>query len=255
LINTSNDRPLVAVTGPHTRLRTAWWCTRFMLALHGVRAVYLTAHTPFPQEPLHGIVIGGGNDIEPGHYGEEANPERTYDPERDLFEMSMIRRAMQDNIPMLGICRGAQLINVVFRGSLHLDIRHRRRLTPNRNTTRPVKWVDLEGTSRLQEHLGVSRLRVNSLHRQAIDQVGQGLTVIGRDEDGFIQAVEGQFGFLLGVQWHPEYLPYLKSQRKLFGMFANAVRETRRELTFSRREIDASNENASKKETSSGEAE
>lgn len=225
-------RPLVAVTGPHARLRTAWWATRFMLAMQGLRATYLTARDPLPREPIYGIVIGGGNDIEPEHYGGNGLPERVYDPERDIFEMAMIRRAMQDNIPMLGICRGAQLINVVFGGSLHLDIRHLRKHTSNRDSIRPVKWVELEVTSRLHAHANASRLRVNSLHRQAIDQLGQGLTVVGRDDDGFIQAIEGNFGFLLGVQWHPEYLPYLRSQRRLFGLFADAVRQTSRELIF-----------------------
>lgn len=226
------QRPLVAVTGPHKRLRTGWWATRLMLRMQGLRAVYLTSRMPFPTEPISGIVIGGGNDIEPEHYGEQSLPERAYDPERDIFEMTMIRRAMQDNIPMLGICRGAQLINVVFNGSLHLDIRPQRRLTPNANSARPVKWVQLDAPSRLREYLGKSRLKVNSLHRQAIDQLGEGLTVTGRDEDGFVQAIEGNFGFLLGVQWHPEYLPYMRSQRRLFALFAQAVHETQRRLLF-----------------------
>ena len=226
-------RPLIAVTGPHKRLRTAWWATRTMLTLQGLRAVYLTSRSPLPEEPIHGIVIGGGNDIEPEHYGESRHPGRPYDPERDIFEMTMIRRAMADNIPMLGICRGAQLINVVFGGSLYLDIRAQRRITSNRNTVRPVKWVALDHASRLHQHLQIPRVKVNSLHRQAIDQLGNGLTVIGRDEDGFVQAVEGNFGFLLGVQWHPEYLPYVKSQRRLFGLFANAVRASDRSMQLS----------------------
>jgi len=219
-----DPRPLIAVTGPHKRLRTAWWATRFQLSLHNVRTVYLTSRSSFPAEPIHGIVIGGGNDIEPEHFGENKHPERNYDPERDIFEMGMIRRAMEDNIPMLGICRGAQLINVVFGGSLHLDIRPQRRLTPNRNTTRPCKWVTLEPASQLHRTLGRHQLKVNSLHRQAIDQLGDGLTVVGLDADGFVQAIEGNFGFLWGVQWHPEYLPYVKSQRQLFRAFADAAR-------------------------------
>lgn len=223
-------RPLVVVTGPHRRLRFAWWATHFMLWLQGVRAVYLTSRSSYPVGPISGIVIGGGNDIEPEHYGETRSAERFYDPERDIFEMSMIRRAMKDNIPMLGICRGAQLINVVFGGSLLLDIRAQRRLTPNMNTTRPVKWVQLDRNSRLHQHVQLSRIKVNSLHRQAIGQVGDGLTVIGRDDDGFVQAVEGNFGFLLGVQWHPEYLPYMPSQRRLFQLFAQAVRDSGRTM-------------------------
>ena len=223
-------RPLIAVTGPSKRLRTAWWATRTMLKLQGLRAVYLTSRSAFPSEPVHGIIIGGGNDIEPEHYGENKHPDRPYDPERDIFEMTMIRRAMEDNIPMLGICRGAQLINVVFGGSLHLDIRDQRKHTSNRNALRPIKWVELDHASRLHRHLRLGKIKVNSLHRQAIDQLGNGLTVIGRDADGFVQAVEGNFGFLLGVQWHPEYLPYVKSQRRLFGLFANAVRHSGRTM-------------------------
>lgn len=227
-----DTRPVVVVTGPHRRLRFGWWATRFMLWLQGIRALYLTSRSSFPTEPVSGIVIGGGNDIEPEHYGEARLAERLYDPERDIFEMAMIRRAMQDNIPMLGICRGAQLINVVFGGSLLLDIRAQRRLTPNINTTRPVKWVELDRNSRLYQQAQLSRIKVNSLHRQAIGQVGDGLTVIGRDEDGFVQAVEGTFGFLLGVQWHPEYLPYMSSQRRLFRLFAQAVRESDRTMVL-----------------------
>lgn len=198
----------------------------------GVRAVYLTARNPVPAEPIHGIVIGGGDDIEPEHYGGEWIPRRRYDIERDAFEIEMIRNALQDNIPMLGICRGAQLINVVSRGSLHQNIRPMRRVTPNRRSIHPVKWVDLAADSRLGEELGTDKVKVNSLHEQAVDRIGHGLTVIGRDRDGFVQALEGNFGFLLGVQWHPEYLPYMKSQRRLFALFADAVRRSERSLVL-----------------------
>jgi len=204
-----------------------------MLSLQGLRAVYVTSRSSFPTEPVHGIIIGGGNDIEPEHYGEQKITDRSYDPERDIFEMSMIRRAMVDNIPMLGICRGAQLINVVFGGSLYPDIRGLRSLTSNQNHLHPVKWVALDAESRFRRHICHEKIKVNSLHRQAIDQVGNGLTVTGRDDDGFVQMVEGNFGFLLGVQWHPEYLPYKGDQRRLFQLFANAVRESGRTMLLS----------------------
>ncbi|MVF13248.1 gamma-glutamyl-gamma-aminobutyrate hydrolase family protein [Ketobacter sp. MCCC 1A13808] len=225
-------KPLVAVTGPHKTFRFGWWATRFMLAISGVRSVYLTARSVLPDEPVHGIIIGGGDDIEPEHYGGEVLPRRRYDIERDEFEIGMIRKALQDSIPMLGICRGAQLINVVSRGSLHQNIRPLRRITSNRRSLHPVKWVDLESTSRLAETLGSNKVKVNSLHDQAIDRLGNGLTVVGRDRDGFVQALEGSFGFLLGVQWHPEYLPYMKSQRRLFRLFTDAVRNSERELVL-----------------------
>ncbi len=225
--------PLVAVTGPHTALRWGWWASRFMLQLCGLRSVYLTANTPLPEQTIHGIVIGGGNDIEPHHYGGIAHPTKRYDTERDQFEIAMIKRALDENIPILGICRGAQLINVVSNGSLHQDIRPLRRITPNIRSIRPIKWVDLAANSRIREQLETDQIKVNSLHDQAIDRLGDGLSIVGRDRDGFVQAIESNYGFLLGVQWHPEYLPYRRQHRKLFQLFANAVRKTHRDLVLS----------------------
>lgn len=221
---------MIAVTGPHKRFPFAWWATRFMLRLAGLRAVYVSAHTGMPREPVQGIVIGGGDDIEPEHYGGEVHPRRRYDVERDRFEIDMIRQALESNIPMIGICRGAQLINVVSGGTLYQDIRPLRRVTPNRRSIRPIKWVDLEPDSRLLTHLRREALRVNSLHEQAIERLGEGISIVGRDRDGFVQAIEGRYGFLLGVQWHPEYLPYRAEQRRLFRLFAQAVRRNDHQL-------------------------
>lgn len=232
IAHTPEESPLIAVTGPHKRFPFAWWATRFMLGLVGLRCVYVTAHTGMPQQPVHGIVIGGGDDIEPEHYGGEWHPRRRYDVERDRFEIAMIQQALQANLPMIGICRGAQLINVVAGGTLYQDIRPLRRVTPNRRSVRPIKWVDLESGSRLVAELNRNAIRVNSLHEQAIERIGDGLSVVGRDRDGFIQAIEGRYGFLLGLQWHPEYLPYQRTQRRLFSMFARAVRRNDSHLTL-----------------------
>ena len=232
LEHTPVDAPLIVVTGAHKRFPFAWWATRFMLRLAGLQAEYVTAHTGMPTVPVHGIVIGGGDDIEPEQYGGELHPRRRYDVERDRFEIAMIEQALEANIPMLGICRGAQLINVVAGGSLQQDIRPLRRITPNRRSIRPIKWVDLETGSRLAGGLAAEALKVNSLHEQAIERLGDGLTIVGRDRDGFVQAVEGRYGFLLGVQWHPEYLPYQSCQRQLFKLFEQAVRRNDSHLTL-----------------------
>ncbi|MBR9912447.1 MAG: type 1 glutamine amidotransferase [Gammaproteobacteria bacterium] len=243
-------RPLIAVTGPHRRLRFGWWATRLMLLLCGLRGVYVSSGRAQLSQPVRGVIIGGGDDIEPQHYGESGDAGVTYDPERDALEMDIIRRALAARVPIMGICRGAQLLNVVLGGNLWRDIRPLRKRTPNYNTARPVKWVELAGTSRLAAFLhqqpetmpGSSphsadhhsarnvRLKVNSLHSQAINRLGEGLQCIGRDADGFIQAVEAERQFILGVQWHPEYLPYKRTQRLLFAHFASAVRKTPEKL-------------------------
>jgi putative glutamine amidotransferase len=218
------DRPLVVVTGPHRRLRFGWWATRFMLWLAGLRGHYMTAHRRDLPEGARGLIIGGGNDIEPEHYGLTGDAGATYDPERDAFEMEMVRWGLRDDLPILGICRGAQLINIVLGGSLHLDIRPLRQHTPNRNTVLPVKWADLVPDSALHAAVRHPALRINSLHNQAIDRTASELMVVARDRDGFIQAVEHRTGqYVLGVQWHPEYLPYSAPHRALFRAFAAAV--------------------------------
>lgn len=221
----------VAVTGPDKRFPLGWWATRFMLSLCGLRTIYLTPKSPTLAENIHGIVVGGGDDIEPEHYGAIKTPSRNYDPARDQLEMTMIRQAQRASIPILGICRGAQLINVVNQGTLLDDIRPLRRHTPNSLHIRRIKWVDLIPDCQLQRYLAVDKIKVNSLHNQAIDSLGNGLTTIGVDRDGFVQAIEGHDNFLLGVQWHPEYLPYSYLHRQLFALFADAVKQTKAYLS------------------------
>lgn len=223
--------PNILVTGPDKRWRTGWWATRLLCALCGLRAIYSTPNRPIPQDDIQGVIIGGGDDIEPEHYGLLKHPERRYDPARDDLELRMLDMALKADLPILGICRGAQLLNVMLGGSLYPDIRPLRKHTPNRWTVFPIKDVQTETDSLLQRHTQHSRLRVNSLHNQAIATLAAPLKVSARDQDGFIQAVEmPSRSFVIGVQWHPEYLPYQKAQRNLLHAFRLAAQRTPREL-------------------------
>ncbi len=221
------DKPLVVVTGPRKRLKFGWWATRFILWWVGLRGVYVyPGHKSYPAK-AKGLIIGGGDDIEPVHYGLTGDAGAKYDPERDQLEMGMAKLALENGLPILGICRGAQLLNIVLGGGLHTDIRPLRQHTPNRNSVTPVKWANIKDGSRLADILGSVRVKVNSLHNQAVKTVGLGLSAVAKDDDDFIQALEGSSEqFLLGVQWHPEYLPYLSHQRRLFKAFAVAVNNT-----------------------------
>jgi putative glutamine amidotransferase len=166
---------------------------------------------------LDALITGGGNDISPEHYGGDIDARVKSDPERDQLEMKWIRRALEMKLPMLGICRGAQLINVVLGGTLYQDIRTLRKLTYNRPGLLPTKQVRVEPESLLARVCGKVRLRVNSLHHQAIKRPGKDLRVVGIDLDKIVQAVECSRGrMIIGVQWHPEYLFYLPSQFALF---------------------------------------
>jgi len=210
-------RPSVGVTGSDRRWAPAWWCARIALWLVGARAVRISLKHSVEKETLAALVIGGGNDIGPEHYGGDIADKVKSDPQRDELEIDWIRFALGRQLPLLGICRGAQLINVVLGGNLHQDIRLLRKLTYNRPGLLPTKQVRLDPQSRLSRICQRRHLRVNSLHHQAIKVPAAGLRVVGWDLDQIIQAVEGgEQQQIIGVQWHPEYLCYLPSQLKLF---------------------------------------
>lgn len=218
-------RPVIGVTGPDKGGDRAWYCTRYAISWAGGRPVRLTPRRSHLHMDLDGIVIGGGDDIYPALYESEALPNNRYDKERDMFELMYIEKALQQGIPVLAICRGEQLLNTYLGGTLYQDLRKLRRYTGNRWTVLPVKTLVLEPDSRVRALLGSSRCRINSLHSQAVDRVGRGLRVAGRDLDNIVQAVEDPSRlFLIGVQWHPEYLLYIARQRNLFRALVQCSR-------------------------------
>lgn len=210
-------RPRVGVTGNGRLWSPAWWCTRLALLLAGAEPVRISVRHRASVRSMDALVIGGGNDISPEHSGGDLSARVKSDPRRDLLEIECIRWAMSRGVPLLGICRGAQLINVVLGGTLHQDIRHLRRLTSNRPGLLPTKRVRLEPGSLVAGVCGKRILMVNSLHHQAVRTAGAGLAVVGCDRDDIVQAVEcGDGRPVIGVQWHPEYLFYLPAQFALF---------------------------------------
>lgn len=218
------QRPRVGVTGNGRRWAPGWWCAWLALRLAGAVPERISVRHPPSGRALDAIIIGGGNDISPEHYGGNVDAKVKADPERDQLEIRWIQRALGDGIPMLGICRGAQLINVVLGGTLHQDIRQLRRLTYNRPGLLPTKQVRLAPDSVVARICGKPRLRVNSLHHQAIKVPGKGLRVVGKDLDEITQAVECSRGqMIIGVQWHPEYLFYLPSQFALFRWLLRVI--------------------------------
>ncbi len=160
-------------------------------------------------ELLDGLVLSGGADIDPSHYGAEAAPELgEVEPERDEWEISLYRVARAKGIPILGICRGFQLINVAHGGSLVQDVSlhegagHPQWDRSGRERTHDVSCV---GSSVVASLVGEG-LMVNSLHHQILDRLGQGLIATAKAPDGAIEAFETADARVLGVQWHPELL-------------------------------------------------
>jgi len=218
-------RPLIGVTGPDHGLPLAWWFSRCSIRWAGGDAVRLDATNPHPPRALDGVVIGGGTDIDPALYSGMDDGKAPRDTRRDGFEKSVIERALDRRIPLLGICRGAQLLNVVLGGSLHQDVRPMRRITSNRRTPLPRKTALIEPGSRLHKILGCTRCRINSLHHQSVDRLGRRLRPAAHDLDGLVQGFEcAGDGFVIGVQWHPEYLIYTKRHRAIFASLVAAAK-------------------------------
>lgn len=218
-------RTRVAVTGNNRRWSPSWWCTRLALWLVGAEAVRVSIRHEVPECSVDALIIGGGDDISPEHYGGDLEAPVRTDPDRDALEMRWIRHALDTGLPMLGICRGAQLINVVLGGQLHQDLRELRKRTYNRPGLLPTKQVRLEYHSRMAEVCKRERLRVNSLHHQAVRSAGRGLQIVGRDLDQIVQGFEAESKEIMGVQWHPEYLFYLPSQLRLFRWLVKAAQK------------------------------
>ena len=211
------NKPLIGVTGDDTRLPLAWWFIRWALWRSGALAYRLTPQRCKIPSELDGIIISGGDDIDQRLYMPDAPETAPINRERDRFEMLALEHSLAKDLPILGICRGAQLFNIVLGGTLHTDLREHRRLTSNKRMLIPRKSLRVDPQSSLYKILGSEHCHINSLHHQAIDKLGEGLQVTGRDADNIIQAVESpDHRCRIGVQWHPEYLPFQGRQLHIF---------------------------------------
>jgi putative glutamine amidotransferase len=219
-------RPLIAITGPSRRALALRLLVHLAILLAGGRGVQLSPRKPESSQPYQGVVITGGHDIDPVLYAEEsAQVSPRYDQERDRFESAVIDDALARRLPLLGICRGAQLLNVRRGGSLYQELKALRKHTSNRRSLLPLKTLLVESGTRLQALLGTDRCRINSLHNQGISRLGENLRIAGRDLDNIVQAVEDPGApFLLGVQWHPELLLPSAGHRRLFRALVAAAR-------------------------------
>jgi putative glutamine amidotransferase len=201
-----------------------WWFNRFAVWRSGGRAVRVTPERTHPIADLDGLVVGGGDDI--GLTIEEhITPAVRIDRARDALEVAALRDAEACSLPVLGICRGAQMINVARGGSLHEDVYESYTDAKHVRTVLPAKLVTIDADSRLAEILRVKYLRVNALHHQSVDRLGDGLRIVARDRYGIVQAIEADGPRLvLGVQWHPEFLVFNRAQIRLFRELVLAAR-------------------------------
>jgi putative glutamine amidotransferase len=162
-------------------------------------------------EGCEGLMLTGGEDVDPSHYGAAPSPALgAVDRERDRFELALFGAARAARLPVLGICRGIQLINVALGGTLYQDLPSERPGAVDHDPDTPrdarTHHVRLTPGSCAARALGVERLVPNSFHHQAVKDLAPALVATGWSDDGVIEAVEGRPGdpWLLAVQWHPE---------------------------------------------------
>ena len=237
-VTTSELRPSELATlrrhgePPHAEMALGITYARAVEAVGGVPVVMppLAAESvPALVARLDGLLLSGGPDLAPEAYDAQPHAELGgTEPGLDAFEYAVVREASRVGLPILGICRGAQALNVARGGTLHQHLPevvgdavvHRQREDGGQTT----HVVDVFPGSRLAGVLGTKRLRVNSFHHQAVDRLGSGLRVCARAPDGTIEAIEDPaLPFVVAVQWHAETLAHAPAHRALFEAVVEAA--------------------------------
>jgi putative glutamine amidotransferase len=262
------NKPKIGVTGPDKGGTAAWIFTAMSVMIAGGLPIRITPSSPRSLDGLHGIIIGGGADVDPDTY-EKDNFINIYlnqtiknkrkplikrissffslilypavyfiriwlsrrpqghglDKNRDQLEFNLLDQAVKRQIPVMGICRGSQLINVYFKGTLYKNIKDFYAEKPNRHSIFPVKKAFIEPKSKIAQILKVKELMVNSIHNQAVKKPGKGIEFVAKESNDVVQAIEsGNHYFIIGVQWHPEYLIQKAVHRRIFKSLIHACK-------------------------------
>ena len=217
-----SSAPIIGITKPDNKDFLAYCALWLSVKIAGGRPIVLSAsHEGYEGVTIDGLLLGGGKDVFPGRYNQPPKEDYIYDPDRDEMEVFWAERAKEENIPTLGICRGAQLINVVCGGAVHMSVSdaYEDAHYPDGilHNIFYRKKIMIHENCPLYDILKRTELDVNSIHKQAIAVLGEGLEINARENNGVIQAVSlKDHPMYLGVQFHPEFLIHRKIFRSLF---------------------------------------
>jgi putative glutamine amidotransferase len=184
---------------------------KYLKRIHNFEVIVLTKKNIEELEGCDGLVLTGGVDVAPELYGDWPDETVHVDSERDGAEFRMIDIAMKNNIPILGICRGLQMLNVYLGGTLIIDLekfskRNHKAISNDEDRFHGIRLVE---DSNLRSFINQETGMVNSSHHQAADRIGNGLKVVARADDGTVEAIESNSGTnIFAVQWHPERMAF-----------------------------------------------
>lgn len=220
-VSISGVKPVIAITKPSNKDRWAFAAIAMAVRLCGGEPVALTPREQRQKPMVNGLIFGGGQDIFPMLYDATPKQGYLYDRDRDALEIEVAKLASKYDIPSLGICRGAQMMNVMRGGALHADVsaEYEDAAYPNGVWDKIFyrKLIRIEENSLMRDILKETETTVNSLHKQSVKRLGKGLRATAMESNGVIQAVEDNcLTFFIGVQFHPELLIYRKDMRAIF---------------------------------------
>ncbi|MGE3791498.1 MAG: gamma-glutamyl-gamma-aminobutyrate hydrolase family protein, partial [Hyphomonadaceae bacterium] len=248
-------RPVIGITKPEQGDTLAYWAMKLAVWIAGGDPVKVTARAPRDPRSIDGLIFGGGADVYPKRYQGQPKQGYRYDLARGDMEASWALAARRHDLPVLGVCRGAQMLNVLAGGTLHMDLSEFR---TQRHANIVVRFFErypirIRAKSKLAELTQCPRqMKVNAIHLQAIDRLGAGFTVSAREPNGVIQAIEDQSqAFWLGVQFHPELMIYRAPFRRLFRALVDAAAAGAEERRIEHvRKLEARNQGAARAEAS-----
>ncbi len=224
----ARKRPIIGITKPERGDALAVFAMKVAIWLAGGEPLEVTARAPREPHMIDGLILGGGADVYPKRYQGKPKHGYRYDLARGDMEASWAMAARRLNLPVLGVCRGAQMLNVLAGGTLHMDLSEFEAKRASNVFRRFFQrfLVRVRYKSRLAEVTRCGKtMRVNAIHSQAIDRLGVGLTVSAREANGVIQGIEDPSRhFWLGVQFHPEFMIYRTPFRRLFRALVDAAR-------------------------------
>lgn len=245
-------RPIIGITSDYNggdrpefggKIPTCFLRDRYVHAIEatgGIPIILPPLESPTPSarsilERIDGLLLtGSGPDIDPAIYGERQRFRfKTLHPKRFSLERELIRQALRREMPILGICGGMQMLNVAAGGNLYQDIRKQMpKAMEHQRGGKPAHMIEVKKGTLLSKILKGDRLRVNSAHHQGVKQVAQGYVVNATAPDGVIEGIEAVgYPFVLGVQWHPEFLNPDDQSEILFKAFLKMAAQHRKANT------------------------